>query len=193
MLKWMVGLLAAFVVALATYAGSALVSLERLAAAARASNGAEVMARTNVPRVRHAVVHQLITAYLAKIGQTRPVKPFERMAIETFGASLADDLAIKLITPDNLSAILRTGAVRDLNAKLEFTGMPALANVDVSDVPNVLRRVQLIKPVEFEIWLGSDRSAGSISMHFEGAGWKLSGISLPATIVAKLLDRLPAR
>ncbi|MGH8338132.1 MAG: DUF2939 domain-containing protein [Gammaproteobacteria bacterium] len=193
MMKWLVALLAASIIGLAIYAGSALVSLERLAAAARASDGATVMARTNVPRVRHAVVHQLITAYLAKIGQTRPVKPFERMAIETFGASLADDLANKLITPDNLSAILRTGTVRDLGAKIEFAEMPALANVDVSDVPNVLRRVQLIKPVEFEIWLGSDRSAGSISMHFEGTGWKLSSIALPATIVAKLIERLPAR
>lgn len=192
MLKWTTRFLVLLVLGLAIYAGSALISLERLAAAARASNGAEVLDRTNVPRVRHAIVNQLISAYLAKIGQTRPVKPFERMAIETFGASIASDLAAKLITAENVSAMLRFGAVRDDAAKLEFSGMPALADLDLS-IRNVLGRIHFIKPVEFELQLGSDPSAGSISMHFEGSGWRLSGINLPANVVAKMIERLPAR
>src|SRR4051794_37854809 len=106
MLKWTAWILGVIILALASYMGSALISLERLTAAARASNGAEVIARTDVPRVRHAIVSQLIEAYLAKIGQTRQIKPFERIAIETFGASIADELAVKLITAENVSAIL---------------------------------------------------------------------------------------
>jgi hypothetical protein len=90
-----------------TYVGSAFVSLERLAAAARAADGAQLIARTNIPRVRHAIINQLITAYLEKIGQRSQVKPFEKRAIETFGASIADELAIKLVTADNLSALLK--------------------------------------------------------------------------------------
>lgn len=193
MLKWMLWFLGVTILGLAIYTGSALISLERLAAAARVSNGAEVISRTNVPRVRHAVVSQLITAYLAKIGQTRPVRPFERMAIETFGASIADELAIKLITPENLSTILTSGGVRDSVSKFDFDGMPALTDLDLSNVLNVLGRVQLIKPVEFELRLGADPSAGSISMHFEGSTWRLSGMNLPAPIVAKLIERLPVR
>src|SRR3954470_1174405 len=144
MLKWTLWMLGVIILTLVIYIGSALVSLERLTAAARASNGSEVIARTDIARVRHAIVSQLIAAYLAKVRQTRPIKPLERIAIETFGASIVDDLAIKLITPDNVSAILSTGALRDEAAKLEITGMPALAKLDVSNVPNVLRRLHLI-------------------------------------------------
>jgi hypothetical protein len=73
---------------------------------------AQVMERTDLARVRHSLVDQLIDAYLAKLGQQRPVKPFERVVIATFGSGIADNLANKLMTPDNVSVILRTGKVR---------------------------------------------------------------------------------
>lgn len=193
MMRWIAVIVAALFLALAGYSASALVSLERLATAARASDGAEVIARTNVPRVRQAIISQVISAYLEKVGQRRPVRPFERMAIETFGASIADDLAIKLVTAENLSVLLRSGVVRESNAKPELGTIPALGDLDVSNIMNVLRRVKLIKPVEFELQLGDSPSAGSISMHFEAWGWKLSSINLPASVVAKLVDRLPVR
>lgn len=63
-------------------------------------------------RVRHSLVDQLIDAYLAKFGQQHPVELFERVAIATFGSGIADNLANKLMTPDNVSVILRTGKVR---------------------------------------------------------------------------------
>jgi hypothetical protein len=193
MMRWIAVIVAALFLALAGYSASALISLERLATAARASDGAEVIARTNVPRVRQAIISQVISAYLEKVGQKRPVRPFERMAIETFGASIADDLAIKLVTAENLSVLLRRGVVRESNAKPELGTIPALGDLDASNIMNVLRRVKLIKPVEFELQLGDSPSAGSISMHFEAWGWKLSSINLPASVVAKLVDRLPVR
>lgn len=193
MTRWIAVIVATLFLALAGYAASALISLERLATAARAADGAEVIIRTNVPRVRQAIIGQIISAYLEKVGQKRPVRPFERMAIETFGASIADDLAIKLVTAENLSVLLRNGAVRESNAKPELGTIPALGDLDVSNIMNVLRRVKLIKPVEFELQLGGGPSAGSISMHFESWGWKLSSINLPSSIVAKLVERLPAR
>jgi hypothetical protein len=192
-MKWTAWILGAILLALVVYPASALISLGQLATAARASDGAEVLARTNVPRVRQAIISQVISAYLEKVGQKRPVRPFERMAIETFGASIADDLAIKLVTAENLSALLKSGSVRESTAKPEFGTMPALGDLDVSNIMNVLRRVKLIKPVEFELQLGDSPSAGSISMHFEAWGWKLSGINLPASIVTRLVERLPVR
>lgn len=193
MTKWIISVIAALFLSLAGYSASALISLQRLATAARASDGAEVIARTNVPRVRQAIIGHIISAYLEKIGQKRLVRPFERMAIETFGASIADDIAIKLVTAENLSALLRSGAVREGTAKPELGSMPALGQLDLSNTLNVLRRVSLIKPVEFELQLGDTPSAGSISMHFEAWGWKLSSINLPASIVMRLVERLPVR
>lgn len=87
-------------------------SLANLVIAVRDGDVAQVMERTDLARVRHSLVDQLIDAYLAKLGQQRPVKPFERVAIATFGSGIADNLANKLMTPDNVSVILRTGKVR---------------------------------------------------------------------------------
>jgi hypothetical protein len=82
---------------LPTFEVQAVVSLANLVIAVRDGDVAQVMERTDLARVRHSLVDQLIDAYLAKLGQQRPVKPFERVAI---------------MTPDNVSVILRTGKVR---------------------------------------------------------------------------------
>jgi hypothetical protein len=192
-MKWLVGLLAAIAVLLLTYAGTAFFSLGRLAAAAREGDGARLMAMSDVPRVRHALVDQIINAYLEKIGQKRELKPFERMAVQTFGASIADEVVIKLTTPENLSAILKSGAVHDAANRIDISNMPPLADFDVSSILNVLEHVVPIKPVEFSLRLGADPSAGAIRMHFAGSAWKLSGIELPSAMVSRLVDRLPVR
>jgi hypothetical protein len=41
--------------------------------------------------------------------------------------------------------------------------------------------------------LGSDASFGAISLHFEGNGWKLSGVDLPAKAVRALAETLPIK
>jgi hypothetical protein len=151
------------------------------------------LAMSDVPRLRYSLVDQIITAYLAKIGQKREVKPFERMAIQTFGASIADEFAIKLTTPENLSAILKSGVVHDAANKIDVSKMPPLADFDASSIFNVAWHVVPIKLVEFSLWLGADPSAGAIRMHFAGSSWKLSGIELPAAMVSRLVDRLPVR
>ena len=118
-MKWFISLVVAIAVVSLAYAGTAFVSLGSLATAAREGDGARLMAMSDVPRMRHALVEQIINAYLERIGQKRELKPFERMAVQTFGASIADEVAIKLTTPDNLSALLKSGAVRDAaNAKM---------------------------------------------------------------------------
>lgn len=115
------------------------------------------------------------------------------MAIETFGASIADDVVIKLTTAENLSALCRAGAIHDAANHLDFANMPALASFDIAHPGNALKHMRPVKLVEFSLQLGAEPSAGSISMHFEWPGWRLSGINLPAAAVEKLLDRLPSR
>ena len=83
------------------------------------------MERTDLARVRHSRVDQLIDAYLAKLGQQHPVELFERVAIATFGSGIADNLANKLMTPDNVSVILRTGKVCGTVERIEIGNMPS--------------------------------------------------------------------
>jgi len=148
------------------------------------------MARTDLPRVRHALVDQLVDAYLRRLGRERPVRPFERLAINTFGASIADDLVGKLITRDNLAALLQTGAVK---TDADVGVIAPLTAVDFSNLSVLVRRIVPVKPVEFSFRLGEEADSGSISMHLEGTAWKLSAVNLPNSILLKLVERLPKR
>ncbi|WP_245508527.1 DUF2939 domain-containing protein [Bradyrhizobium zhanjiangense] len=87
-----------------------------------------------MPRVRHSLVDQVVSAYLDRISQKRPVRPLERMAINAFGATIADDLAIKLMTPENLSALLKSGTVRNGAENITFGTMASLAELDISNI-----------------------------------------------------------
>ena len=53
---------ASIVVAIGVYIGSAIVSLNGLVGAAKAGNGAEILTRTDVPRLKRSLVDQIVTA-----------------------------------------------------------------------------------------------------------------------------------
>jgi len=163
-------------------------SLNGLVLAARAGNGAEVLARTDLPRLRHSLVDQIVAAYLRRMGQDRPVKPLERMVANTYGASIADALVGKMLTEEKLTNMLKNGAVGVGDS--ETANMQRLSEVDTSKIFEIMSRLSLVKPVEFLIRLGDSESSGGISLHFEGNGWKLSGVQLPATAVQALAQSL---
>ncbi|QOZ69137.1 DUF2939 domain-containing protein [Bradyrhizobium arachidis] len=192
-MKWLVGIVAALLIGLAVYAGSALVSTLGLISAVRSGNTAEVMARTNLPRVRHSLVDQVVSAYLDRLGQKRPVRPFERMAINAFGATIADDLATKLMTSENLSVLLKSGTVRSGAENINIGTMSPLAELDAANFFVLARRISLVKPVEFTVRLGESQDAGSVSLHFESFTWKLSAVGLPPKVLSNIVDRLPSR
>jgi hypothetical protein len=187
-MRWFFGTLVALLAGAVIYVGSAIVSLNGLVEAARAGDGAGVLARTDTVRLRRSLVDQIITAYLKQLGQDRPVKPLERLAANTYGASIADAMIAKMLTPENLTAILNKGAISVGGAQIP--DMVRLTEIDASKISDVLTRISPIKPVEFMIRLGETESAGGISLHFEGDGWKLSGIQLPAAAVQVLAQDL---
>jgi Protein of unknown function (DUF2939) len=187
-MRWFIGTLLMLVVSAAIYVGSAVVSLSGLVEAAKAGDGAGVLARTDTVRVRRSLVDQIVSAYLKQLGQDRPVKPLERLAANTYGASIADAMIAKMLTPENLTAILNKGVISSSGAST--ANMLRLTEIDTSNVFETLMRISPIKPVEFMIRLGETESAGGVSIHFEGNGWKLSGIQLPAAAVQVLAQDL---
>ncbi|WP_247481206.1 hypothetical protein [Bradyrhizobium sp. 144] len=68
--------------------------------------------------------------------------------------------------------------------------MLSLTEIDTSKVLETLRRISPTKPVEFQIRLGQNDKDGGVSLHFEGNGWKLSGIQLPNAAVQALARSL---
>jgi hypothetical protein len=87
-----------------------------------------------------------------------------------------------MLTTENLTNILKNGS---LGADGD-SQMIALAGIDTSKVLESLGRLSLVKPVELSIRLGDQEGAGGISLHFEGNGWKLSGLNLPTRAVEEL-------
>jgi hypothetical protein len=185
-MRWFLGTAVAVAMAIVLYIGSAVVSLHGLVEAARAGDGNAVLMRTDTARLRRSLVDQIVSAYLKQLGRDRPVKPLERMAANTYGASVADAMIAKLLTAENLTAILAKGTVSSAGATVSI---PRLTEIKTSNLFETLGRLRPITPVEFLIWLDQPTGTG-VNVHFEGDGWKLSGIQLPTAVVQTLAQEL---
>ena len=117
-MRWFFGTLLALLAAVGIYLGSALVSLGGLVEAARAGDGAGILARTDAGRLRRSLVDQIVSAYLKQLGSDRPVKPLERVLANTYGATVADAMIAKMLTGENLTRILKTGAISSANCSV---------------------------------------------------------------------------
>ena len=189
-MRWTMAISVALLLTLGAYAGSAAVSLHGLVRAAQSGDAAAVMSRTDLPRLKRSLVDQIVAAYLNRIGQKRAVKPLERLAANTYGASIADVMVGKLLTQERLTELLNSGKV-SLDAS-DLGEMGQLSQVAPSKLLETAKRIRLVNPVEFSLQLGSGQDAGGISLHFEGDGWKLSGIRLPSAVLDALSRHLPA-
>jgi Protein of unknown function (DUF2939) len=181
----------ALLLAFGAYAGSAAVSLDGIVQAVQSGDAAAVMSRTNLPRLKRSLVDQIAAAYLTRIGQKRTVKPLERLAANTYGASIADVMVGKLLTPERLMELLNSGKVSFDASDLGKMGQ--LSQVAPSKLLETAKRIRLVNPVEFSLQLGSSQDAGGMSLHFEGDGWKLSGVQLPSAVLDALSRHLPTR
>lgn len=195
-MRWFLGIFAALIVAVAIYLGLAAATLSTLAVAARAGDIAKVLDKTDVKAVTRSLTNQIVNAYLDRIGATRKVSSMEKMLINTYGATIADAMAAKMLTADNLAQILKSGKVDASQGLPAFAGLPALGDLNTGNWPVLLGRVNFIQPVLLGIRVSekSDpESYAAINLHFEGTGWKLSGIELPKPIVRTLAASLPVK
>lgn len=188
-MRWFFAALLALFVSLAIYVGSALWSLNGLVEAARGGDGVEVIARTDVKRLKRSLVDQIVAEYLKRIGQDRPAKPLERLVANTYGASVADALIAKMLTAENLTDLLQRGSVPGVGTGLNIV---PLTQLDTSQIWRTLARVSVVKPVEISIQI-REQDQSAISLHFEGNSWKLSGVQLPREVLRVLAESLPGK
>ena len=92
-----------------------------------------------------------------------------------------------MLTAESLTNILQNGPLGTDGDNQII----ALGGIDTTKVLESLGRLSLVKPVELSVRLGDEEDAGAISLHFEGNGWKLSGLNLPARAVQELAMSLP--
>jgi hypothetical protein len=175
------------------YIGSACVSVTRLANAASASNTSELMGRINLNLLKQSLVDQIVGEYLRKTGETKKVNQLERMAANTYGASVADALLSKMLTGENLVSLLASGSfvVPSVSGPIQMPGIDHLADGFFTAL-KVIKFVQL-RVIEFRTGERSDgENEAAIQMHYEGSGWKLAGLKLPNDLVRRLAASLPA-
>lgn len=194
-MRWLFGVIAAALIIVLVYLGSAVSSVAKLAEAARAGDGAAVLDRTNVQGLSRSLTDQIVRAYLERIGATRKVSAMEKMLVNTYGASIADAMVAKMLTADKLTQMLKSGHL-DAPGVPSFAGLPALANLHTENWLALLGRLNFIQPVLLGIRI-SDTSDpdgyAAINLHYEGLDWKLSGIELPKAILRDLAASLPAK
>lgn len=180
-----------FAILAAVYVTSMAVSTSRLVEAARARDAAEVLARTDIDRVKRSFTEQIIDAYLERIG--KGAKRTTVMIANTYGSSLADAMLSKFLTADNLKQLLTTGSA---GTGVETFTFPPISAINVKDVPDFLPRLFPVNILQIGIRL-SDAANGddyaAVSMRFEGAGWKLATITLPKARIRELAASLPVR
>jgi hypothetical protein len=190
------GIVTAAVLLVLMYLASAAYSLSNLAAAVRAGDGAAVLERTDVRALNRSLTEQIVRAYLERIGATRRIGPMEKMLVNTYGASIADAMVAKMLTADRLTQMLKAGKLEGGPEMPSFAGLPALADLPTGNLLALLGRLNFIQPVLLGIRV-SDASDpehyAAINLHYEGLGWKLSGIELPKAIVRTLAASLPVK
>jgi len=195
-MRWFFGTIAAFIIAVAIHLGLAASSLATLAAAARAGDIAKVLDKTDTRALTRSLATQIVDAYLDRIGASRQVGAMEKMLINTYGATIADAMAAKMLTAENLTQILKNGKVDAAQGLPSFAGLPALGDLQTGNWLSLLGRVNFIQPVLLGIRV-SDKSDpenyAAIDLHFTGGEWKLSGIELPKPIVRTLAASLPVK
>lgn len=195
-MRWFLGIVIAVAATIAVYYGSALYSLSHLTAAVRDGDGAAIVARTNLPRLSHSLSEQIVKAYLERVSATRQVGAMERALIGGYGASVADALVSKLLTPENLTELLKAGRIAGTNSTPALNGLPSLTDLRSINWLTQLGRAHYINPAKLSIRVSKTADpeyATAIVLHRSSLSWKLAGIDLPRKVLRDLAARLPAR
>ena len=92
-MRWLVGTVLVLLISLVIYVGSAVWSVKGLAEAAKSGNGPEIIARTDLPRVKRSLVDQIVRAYLERLGAKRPLK-IEQMLAKSLSKNIKRDYRV---------------------------------------------------------------------------------------------------
>jgi hypothetical protein len=195
-MRWFVGIVAAFLILILIYLGSAASSLAKLASAVRAGDAAAVLERTDIKALSHSLTDQVVGAYLDRIGATRHIGPMERMLANAYGGSIADAMITRMLTADGLTQMLKDGKLQATPDAPLIAGIPRLADLPTGNWLSLLRRINFIQPVLLGIRISDSSDPdqyAAIDLHAEGFAWKLAGIELPKAVVRDLAAKLPVK
>jgi hypothetical protein len=196
-MRWFAITLAVIIVLLSLYVGAAFSTLFKLTVAARSGDARGVMAHTDIVRLKRSVTDQVIAAYVDRLEQKRPLRPLERTVVNSVGTAIADGLVARYFTEENVLRLLHDGHLMDppgAPSPLALPPVAPLSELYPNKILPLLKRIRLIKPVEFGIRVSKDAAPANrmaVRMHFANWKWKLAGLDLPVTLLNDLAARLP--
>jgi hypothetical protein len=143
--------------------------------------------------LRLSLTKQVVTEYLRMIGRGEELGGLTRSAATSAGASVADPLVSRLVTPEALDRLMRGSLPAQVGSAEEPDGV----KLDLTSVDQALRTFVASDSRGFAnilIPVPPDRSAPEqyrLHLRLKGLTWRLHGIELPAPVVQDLAKRLP--
>jgi Protein of unknown function (DUF2939) len=188
-MRWTGRFLVALILIWAIYFLSPYVSLYRLASAIAAKDVAAIEARVNFPAVRTSLAKQLIPAYLKATGRESELAGARGQAVVGIGATVADPLIARYLSPAALTGLLDDPRRRPGDAgsggSIGLTSLGDAWRLFVTAQSRGFRAVSFAVP--------ADKPAGEqfrLQLRIKGLGWRLVGIELPPPVLNRLVQEL---
>jgi hypothetical protein len=179
----------ALVVVILAYWAWALIGAAQLAAIASQGDAAAVMARVDLPALRHSLGSQIVRAYLRQNPKAQKLGPLERGLAGSVGGSVADAMLQQALTPENIAALLDQGRLgskaREANAAALWR-MPPLDDAFQAGPLRAAANSYFDGPISFVVALeGADGRYG-VHLRLAGTTWRLSGLDIPEDLSDRL-------
>ena len=179
----------ALAVVISAYWAWALIGAAQLAAIASQGDVAAVMARVDLPALRHSLGSQIVRAYVRQNPKARTLGPLERGLASSLGGSVADAMLRKALTPENIAALLDKGRLAAPAGGANAGAPWRMPPLDAAFRDGPLRAVansHFDGPISFVVVLGADDGRYGVHLRLAGTTWRLSGLDVPEEVSDRL-------
>jgi hypothetical protein len=101
-------------------------------------------------------------------------------------------LLAKLLTPENITRVLQSGALPTEAGSAAPVALPTFSSAGLENTGRILARLRPKSPLTLQVLL-DDAGQTAIRLHYEGTHWKLSGLDLPPAALEKFIAGNPVR
>jgi hypothetical protein len=194
--KYIIGALVLFALVMA-YDAWPLVGAAQLASAAKSGNAEEVLKRVELPALRKDLTRQIVRAYLDETGKG-PKGAFARNVAVNVGTTIAEPYVAELLTPENLTSLLRNGRVAGAAAQPTLLSSETLPNfselLDAGLWTTYLRsHYDGFTSYFIDVPGGKNGEAFGVRLDLVGTTWQLAGIELPKSLLARVVQEVIAK
>jgi Protein of unknown function (DUF2939) len=173
------------------YAISPYVGLYRFVRAVELGDAQDVIVRVDFAELRRSIMEQLVRTYLRLTGGDK-LPQVAQNVLAAAGASIADPIVAKFVTPEALSEFLRDGWPRMILVDKRPSGFAGVSTSNLGTVWQLfvnselgIGRFSVLVPAEVP-----RANRFGLRLHLSNWTWKVWGIELPELIQTKLAEEI---